>query len=338
MDERVVKNDELVLKIIGKLNVDLELENNLEKQIKIKNTIEEVIFNYDIYKKETGLMVSDLHIYLDEFLLNCKLERYSEHTIRNYKYKIGKFCRAVKKPLNQINSNDLKLYFAVATKNSKISTRNELVMKFRTFFTWLVDEGYIKDNPMRKIKLIKNDVEKKKPINDEDLERLRDACEDIREKLIVEMLLSSGVRVGGLVNIKLKDIDLVNKKAYAWSKNRTENRIYFNAKTKLLIEEYIKNYRKGDSEYLFVSKTKPFKQLSVRSMEITIKKIKEKAGLSSLDITPHTYRRTFATNCIKRGIPLETVRELLNHKSIATTERYVTMAEDNVKNQYNRVY
>ena len=197
-----------------------------------------------------------------------------------------------------------------------------------TFFAWLEDEDFISKSPVRRIHKVKTDSLVRETITDEQLEQLHDICTEKRDLALVDILASTGIRVGELVRLNRADLDLQERQCIVFGKGNKERFVYFNARTKLHILQYLET-RKDNNPALFVSLSAPHSRLSISGVERRIKQLGQKLNLEK--VHPHKFRRTFATNAIDKGMPIEQVQKLLGHVRIDTTLHYAIVNQNNVK-------
>ena len=202
-----------------------------------------------------------------------------------------------------------------------------------SFFTWLEAENYVLKSPMIRIHKIKTKKTVKKIISDEDIEILRDNCNNKRDLAIIDLLYSTGIRVGELVNLNKEDIDFENRECIVMGKGNKERTVYFDAKTKLHLMNYLQT-RKDNNNALFVSLDKPYDRLNISGVEVRLRKLGKKLGLEK--VHPHKFRRTMATRAIDKGMPIEQVQQLLGHQSVDTTLQYAMVNQNNVKISHRR--
>lgn len=191
------------------------------------------------------------------------------------------------------------------------------------------DEDYIIKSPVRRIHKVKTTKTVKETYSDETLELMRDHCDNTRDLAMIDLLSSTGMRVGELVKLNRKDIDLANRECIVLGKGDKERKVYFDARTKIHLQKYLAE-REDKCEALFVSLLKPFKRLGISGVEIRLKKIGNELNIPK--VHPHKFRRTLATMAIDKGMPIEQVQSLLGHQSIDTTLRYAMVNQINVKN------
>ena len=188
-------------------------------------------------------------------------------------------------------------------------------------------------SPMKRIHKIKTDKVIKETLSDESLECLRDSCDNLRDLAIIDLLASTGMRVGELVNINIEDIDFENRECVVFGKGNKERPVYFDARTKIHLKNYLKN-RTDDNPALFVSLDKPFNRLQISGVEIRLRNLGRRLGIHR--VHPHKFRRTVATRAIDKGMPIEQVQSLLGHSQIDTTMHYAMVNQNNVKESHRK--
>jgi integrase/recombinase XerD len=333
-------NDELSVILTGRLTLELpELEVNLQKQLSIKRVIDEVLYKYEVTTKSTSLVASDIEQKAGLYLA-CKkltlpqLEGISENTIYNYKLELQHFNQFFNKPVSTINSMDIRMYMATISKGVIESTLNTKMVPIRDFFQWLQNEEYIISNPTKKVKSVKEPIRERDPLTDSQVEIIREGLTDVRDKSIFEFLLATGCRLSELTNIKISDIDWHRMSLLVIGKGNKQRRIYFNDRTKIILEKYLSN-RKGECESLFCSSKRPYRQLKQRAVQLIIKSIEKKTN-PGRNLYPHIFRHTFATKALNY-MPLESVQALLGHSQISTTLIYAKTNEANTEFMYRKI-
>lgn len=328
-------NDELSVILIGRLTLELpELEVNLQKQLAVKRVIDEVLYKYEVTTKETSLVASDIEEKASLYLACKKLEGISERTLYNYRLELQHLNNFFNKPVSTINSMDIRMYMAAIGKNVQENTLNTKMISIRDFFQWLQDEEYLISNPTKKVKSVKEPIRERQPLTDAQVEIIRDGLTDTREKAIFEFLLSTGCRLGELTNIKITDIEWERMSLLVIGKGNKQRRIYFNDRTKIVLEKYLSN-RLGNCEYLFCGCKKPYNRLQERAIQVIIKNIEEKTNLGR-NLYPHIFRHTFATKALNY-MPLESVQALLGHSQISTTLIYAKTNEATTEFNYRKI-
>lgn len=273
--------------------------------------------------------------YLTMFLNAKKLEGCSERTLSYYQVTVQHFFTVIKTPVRRITTDEVRQYLVDYQKRNNCSkvTVDNVRRNISSFFSWLEEEDCILKSPMRRVHKIKTKVEVKETISDENIEKMRDACTELRDKAIIDLLYSTGMRVGELVNLNIQDLDLEQRECIVYGKGDKERRVYFDARAKLHLQEYIKSRSDGE-EALFVSLAAPHKRLKISGVEIRLRNLGRRLNLPR--IHPHKFRRTMATRAIDKGMPIEQVQKILGHSQIDTTMRYAIVNQTNVKNAHQK--
>ena len=266
---------------------------------------------------------------LDLFIAAKQVEGCSEKTLKYYKPTIKKMIEGVDKSVNQIETDDIRKYLTNFHRDnvSKVTIDN-IRRILSSFFAWLEEENYILKSPVRRIHKVRIAKTIKETYSDEAVETLRDNCSHIRDLAIVDLLASTGIRVGELVKLDISDIDFDNRECIVLGKGDKERIVYFDARTKLHLQKYIAQ-RTDQNEALFVSLLKPHKRLEISGVEIRLRKLGLKLNMPK--VHPHKFRRTLATKAIDKGMPIEQVQQLLGHAKIDTTMEYAMVNQNNVK-------
>lgn len=271
----------------------------------------------------------------EEFLSAKQVEGCSERSVNYYSSTLDNLIKNLEKPFNQIETEDLRVYLSEYQKKNNASkqTIDNIRRILSSFFTWLEDEDYILKSPVRRIHKIKTMKQVKETYSDEALEKLRDNCKTIRDLALIDMLASTGMRVGELVKLNRVDVDFVNRECVVLGKGSKERVVYFDARTKLHLQNYL-NSRTDDNEALFVSLLEPHNRLEIAGVEIMLRKLGRSLEINK--VHPHKFRRTLATRAIDKGMPIEQVQKLLGHQKIDTTMEYAIVDQQNVKNSHKK--
>lgn len=272
---------------------------------------------------------------LDVFIAAKKVEGCSEKSLKYYDSTIRQMMSRVKKPTREITTDDLRVYLAdyQQTRRSSKVTIDNIRRIFSSFFGWLEDEDYILKSPVRRIHKIKAEKTIKDTFSDEGLELLRDACEEIRDLAIIDLLASTGMRVGELVGLNREDINFHERECVVFGKGSTERLVYFDARTKIHLQNYLCD-RVDDNPALFVSLAMPYERLLIGGVETRLREIGKRVDIQK--VHPHKFRRTLATQAIDKGMPIEQVQRLLGHVKIDTTMTYAMVNQANVKNSHRK--
>ena len=267
---------------------------------------------------------------LGAFISSKKVEGCSDKTIHYYKSSIEKLIATVKKNVCDISTNDIRCYLAEQQEQRGLSkvTIDNLRRIYSSFFSWLEDEDYITKSPVRRIHKVRTDALVKEVLTDENIEVLRDSCQELRDIAMIDLLLSTGMRVGELVKINREDIDFQERQCVVFGKGNKEREVYFNARTKIHLKKYLEQ-RTDTNPALFVSLHEPHTRLTISGVEVRLRQLGKKVNLNK--VHPHKFRRTLATMAIDKGMPIEQVQKMLGHVKIDTTLHYAMVNQTNVK-------
>ena len=273
--------------------------------------------------------------YLQLFLDAKRIEGCSERTLQYYRVTAENMLLRITTPIRKINAEEIRAYLVEyqQTSNCSNATVDNIRRNISSFFSWLEEEDYILKSPMRRIHKIKTKTVVKEIITDENMEKMRDACENIRDLAILDVLYSTGIRVGELVKLNIADIDLEQRECIVFGKGDKERRVYFDAKAKVHLSEYLSG-RTDNNPALFVTLDAPHDRLQISGVEIRLRSLGRKLSLDR--IHPHKFRRTVATRAIDKGMPIEQVQKMLGHSQIDTTMQYVIVNQNNVKASHQK--
>lgn len=269
------------------------------------------------------------------FLAAKRVEGCSGKTVRYYETTIRKAVEKINKEVVKITTDDLRMFLDGYQEENHISkvTVDNVRRILSSFFAWLEDEDYIVKSPVRRIHKIKTCKTVKETYTDEALEIMRDECDGLRDLAIIDLLASTGMRVGELVKLNRSDIDFENRECIVLGKGNKQRKVYFDARTKLHLQKYL-NGREDSNKAVFVSLQKPYNRLLISGVEIRLRNLGEKLNLHK--VHPHKFRRTLATTAIDKGMPIEQVQQLLGHQSIDTTLQYAMVNQNNVKQSHRK--
>ena len=274
--------------------------------------------------------------YLEMFLTAKQIEGCSDRTIQYYRVTIEHMLKRITIPLRQIATEDIRQYLIDYQKinNCGKVTIDNIRRNLSSFFSWLEEEDHILKSPVKRIHKIKTKKAVKTVISDEGIERLRDHCTECRDLAMIDLLYSTGMRVGELVNLNIEDIDLERRECVVYGKGDKERRVYFDAKAKVHLKSYIES-RQDTNAALFVTLNAPHKRLKISGVEIRIRELGRSIDLER--IHPHKFRRTMATRAIDKGMPIEQVQKILGHSQIDTTMQYAMVNQANVKSSHQKI-
>ena len=291
------------------------------------------LFGYEV-KKSDGIEHEDIEQenikILDAFISAKNIEGCSEKSLKYYRTTIEAMLATIGKGVLHIKTEDLREYltnYQEEKKSSKVTIDN-IRRILSSFFTWLEDEDYILKSPVRRIHKVKAATVVKETYSDEELEVMKDACDNPRDLALIDMLASTGMRVGELVLLNREDINFEERECIVFGKGSKERIVYFDAGTKIHLQEYLDG-RTDDNEALFVSLRAPYDRLQIGGIEVRLRNLGEKLELSK--VHPHKFRRTLATTAIDKGMPIEQLQRLLGHQRIDTTLQYAMVKQSNVK-------
>ena len=273
---------------------------------------------------------NDINILLDSFISAKKIEGCSDKSMHYYKRTIELFSESVALPITQITTMHIRDYL-VQYQNQHLCSKvtiDNMRRILSSFFAWLEDEDYIVKSPVRRIHKVKTESYVKDTLSDEDLEKMRDSSSSLRDLAMLDLLISTGIRVGELVGINRNDLNFQERQCVVFGKGNKERLVYFNARAKIHLEAYLRE-RTDDNPALFVSLHAPFERLQISGVERRIKLLGAKARIKG--VHPHKFRRTMATMAIDKGMPIEQVQRLLGHVRIDTTLHYAMVNQTNVK-------
>ena len=323
-------NEEIIIKIIGKVSLDYP---GIE-QLKLRELLYEVFYSYETFPLEKSLVVSDIEDRLIMYLAVKKLDGLSNKTLYNYKLVLLKFSSYIIKPIAIVTTNDIRMYLAMTTKDLKSTTVGTILSTLKSFFGWLANEEIIPKDPTKKLKTPKVPLRLRSSLTTEELERLRDACKTIRQRALLEFLVTTGTRVSEAVNSKITDINWQTLSLKVIGKGNKERVVYISEKSKLYIQKYLES-RVDNSTALFISSKFPFAGIGSRAMEREIKTIGINAGFDK-PIFPHLLRHTMATLGLRAGASLTTLQKILGHEDPGTTEIYAEIGDETVAQEYRK--
>ena len=299
----------------------------------LERTLNECFKTFDIVSK--GEYEQRELDYISLFISAKRIEGRSEKTLVYYKNTIDKMLENVDKKVSQITTDDLREYLSWYQKqhlSGKVTIDN-IRRILSSFFGWLEDEDYIVKSPVRRIHKIKTGKVIKDIYSDEDLEEMRDNCMEIRDTAIIDVLASTGMRIGEMVLLNRDDINFGERECVVLGKGDKERIVYFDARAKIHLKQYLDN-RRDDDEALFVSLKAPFKRMTVGGIESRLRELGNRMGIQK--VHPHKFRRTLATMAIDKGMPIEQLQHLLGHQRIDTTLQYAMVKQSNVKSSHRK--
>lgn len=300
-------------------------------------TLVRCLGNVDIVnlKQTSGIsQYSNIEL-IDKFISAKEIEGCSKRTTKYYESTLLKMNSKLDKEITHMTTDNLRTYLTDYQKinNCSKASIDNIRRNLSSFFSWLEEENYILKSPMKRIHKIKTDKVIKETYSDETLELLRDNCNNLRDLAIIDILASTGMRVGELVKLNINDIDFENRECVVFGKGNKERPVYFDARTKIHLKNYL-NSRTDGNPALFVSLDSPYDRLKISGVEIRLRQLGRRLGIQK--VHPHKFRRTVATKAIDKGMPIEQVQSLLGHSQIDTTMHYAMVNQNNVKESHRK--
>lgn len=325
---------ELIFEVCRLMNPHLSVEQN----IRLEKTLYQVFSNFSIPDFSSDMTTDEKEnniALINQFISAKKIEGCSDNTLKYYSNTLTNLISSVQKNICNITTNDLRVYLSnyQNSHNTSKVTLDNIRRIMSSFFTWLEDEDYILKSPVRRIHKVKTTQIVKETLSDENLEQLRDKCTHPRDLAIVDLLISTGIRVGELVKMNRSDVNFTERECVVLGKGDKERRVYFDAKTKIHLQQYL-NTRKDANPALFVGLQAPWNRLSIAGVEKFLAILGQKSNV--YHVHPHKFRRTMATMALEKGMPIEQVQKLLGHSKIDTTLHYATVNQTNVKIAHRR--
>lgn len=267
---------------------------------------------------------------VEDFLSAKRIEGCSEKTLTYYRKTVVTALDIIGKGAKHVTTEDLRGYFTEYQSSKKLSkvTMDNIRRILSSFFSWLEDEDYIVKSPVRRIHKVKTGKTVKETYSDENLESMRDSCVEMRDLAMIDMLASTGMRVGEMVLLNREDINFTERECIVFGKGDKERMVYFDARTKLHLQNYLDS-RTDENPALFVTLRAPHERLKIGGIELRLRELGKQLGISK--VHPHKFRRTMATMAIDKGMPIEQLQRLLGHQRIDTTLQYAMVKQSNVK-------
>ena len=302
--------------------------NNAQNE-RLQEVLRYTLAQYEITEITNKESISEQN-YVELFLAAKRIEGCSEKSLKYYKSTIEAMLHDLNKGIKHIVTDDIRRYlteYQEKKQSSKVTIDNIRRIP-SSFFSWLEDEDYILKSPVRRIHRVKTGTNIKETYSDEALELMRDNCTEPRDLAIIDMLASTGMRVGEMVLLNRNDIDFNERECIVFGKGSKERVVYFDARTKIHLQNYL-NSRNDDNPALFVSLKAPHERLKIGGVEVRLREYGRKLGIHK--VHPHKFRRTLATMAIDKGMPIEQLQQLLGHRKIDTTLQYAMVKQSNVK-------
>ena len=302
--------------------------NNAQTE-KLQEVLLHALWGYDINLSD-GKVEKQEQDLLALFLAAKRIEGCSEKSLNYYQATTQAMLDGIGKPIKEIVTEDIRQYLTnyQRERHSSRVTIDNIRRILSSFFSWLEDEDYILKSPVRRIHKVKTASNIKETYSDETLELMRDSCSEMRDLAMIDLLASTGMRVGEMVLLNRDDVDFAERECVVFGKGDKERMVYFDARTKLHLQAYL-NSRNDNNPALIVSLKAPFNRLSIGGVETRLRELGRQLGVHK--VHPHKFRRTLATMAIDKGMPIEQLQQLLGHKRIDTTLQYAMVKQSNVK-------
>lgn len=302
--------------------------NNAQTE-KLQEVLLHILWDYDISPSDGKTEEKEQDL-LALFLAAKRIEGCSEKSLKYYQATIQAMLDDIGKPIKEIVTEDIRQYLTnyQQERHSSRVTIDNIRRILSSFFSWLEDEDYILKSPVRRIHKVKTASNIKETYSDEALELMRDSCSEMRDLAMIDLLASTGMRVGEMVLLNRDDVDFTERECVVFGKGDKERMVYFDARTKLHLQTYLES-RSDDNPALIVSLKSPFTRLSIGGVETRLRELGKHLGIPK--VHPHKFRRTLATMAIDKGMPIEQLQQLLGHKRIDTTLQYAMVKQSNVK-------
>ncbi len=322
----------MINQVINQIQNDLNGILSEAQMMMLMTSLHKHLHLFECTKNDDSTRSDDM---LEAFISAKRVEGCSEKTLRYYESTIRNMLEIINKPENMISTADLRAYLDSYQRRGTVSkvTLDNVRRILSSFFAWLEDEDFIVKSPVRRIHKVKTGKTVKETYTDESLELMRDHCDNTRDLAMIDLLASTGIRVGELIKLNRNDVDFDNRECIVFGKGNKERRVYFDARTKIHLQKYLSE-RTDSNEALFVSLLHPYDRLQISGVEIRLRKIGRELHFQK--VHPHKFRRTLATMAIDKGMPIEQVQQLLGHQSIDTTLQYAMVNQNNVKESHRK--
>ncbi len=317
--------------------IELAMLNVLDNEqlSQLRKVLDYTFRNVSVTERKTINTASNNQTVIDNFIAAKKVEGCSDKSISYYKSTLNNALKKIEKEIVHITTDDLRGYLNQYQEESGASkvTVDNIRRILSSFFSWLEEENYIVKSPVRRIHKVKVGKTVKETYSDEALEQMRDHCSNVRDLALIDLLASTGMRVGELVRLNKNDIDYQNRECIVTGKGDKQRKVYFDARTKIHLQKYV-NSRTDTNEALFVSLLAPYERLQISGIEIRLRQLGRELNIPK--VHPHKFRRTLATMAIDKGMPIEQVQHLLGHQSLDTTLQYAMVNQNNVKLSHHK--
>lgn len=302
---------------------------------RLKQVMEQVLFHYEVSAEDVKFEEDDNYELVAKFLAAKRIEGCSAKTLKYYQSTINAMVFSLGKNVRHILTEDLRAYLTTYQSRQQSSrvTIDNIRRILSSFFSWMEDEDYIIKSPVRRIHKVKTATSIKETYSDEELEVMRDNCGTLRDLAMIDLLASTGMRVGEMVLLNQDDLDFTERECVVFGKGDKERIVYFDARAKLHLHEYIKS-RTDHNPALFVTLRAPYERISIGGIEHRLREMGRRLNITK--VHPHKFRRTLATMAIDKGMPIEQLQKLLGHQRIDTTLQYAMVKQSNVKTAHRK--
>ncbi|MBQ9268610.1 MAG: tyrosine-type recombinase/integrase [Oscillospiraceae bacterium] len=323
--------DELITAVLQHM---LPILDNVQLK-QLRQAMEQTLVHYEVVESTDNPEIDDSCELIGRFIAAKRIEGCSEKTLKYYRTTIEAMVASLGKSVRRIRTEDLRAYLTgyQTERHSSRVTIDNIRRILSSFFSWLEDEDYIIKSPVRRIHKVKTASSIKETYSDEDLEKMRDNCEELRDLAMIDLLASTGMRVGELVLLNREDIDYTERECVVFGKGDKERVVYFDARSKLHLQEYLDS-RTDENPALFVTLRAPYERLQIGGVEHRLREMGKRLNIPK--VHPHKFRRTLATMAIDKGMPIEQLQRLLGHQRIDTTLQYAMVKQSNVKTAHRK--
>jgi integrase/recombinase XerD len=261
---------------------------------------------------------------------------YSPHTLKAYRLQAGLLIRFLGNvPIGEVTFEQLKAYLSQDASRLKPSSLGHRIRFLKSLFRWAHDEGYIVRNPAAKLKEPKQSHRIPKALGEEEIEMLREACKTPLEHALVEVLYTTGCRIGEVYRLNRNSIDWESRSIIVRGKGDKEREVYFSIKCAIWLRKYLRERRDNDIA-LFVTERMPHR-MSIAQMRYVLKRVAKRAGLE-VPVYPHKLRHSYATHLLNNGAPLEVIQSFLGHEKTETTRIYAQLSGERRRELYRKYF